>query len=182
MLNNVRLWEEGKMPKFYHGTDGKAGFKFWASGTGIRRIPGCNLLPYLDDRTIGIHLKLEFTIKDKWKTGRLLLQSGNTKEFDEDNAEHIELFKVEPISKNIWKGDRIFKDGMPIQFPMGKHRIYLVLQNEATSPNIHHGEETVAVQIAWLNIVDGGDWLLNKTTQCVVAVIALAGLILSIIK
>jgi len=180
MLNSMRPWVREAMPKFYSGTDGKAGFKFWTSGTGIHKIPVLKLLPYFDDRTIGIHFKFEFT-KGTWKAGQLLLQSGNIKEFDENKAECIESFRIDPILKNVWEGDRIFKDGQPIQFPVGKYRIYLMLQKEIAEGN-SHPEKTCAVQVAWLNIVDGGDWFFNKGTQLATALIAIAALIVSIIK
>jgi hypothetical protein len=179
-VDNARLVPKRigeSVPKFYHCSTGKPGFNYWARGTGFRRIPGFNLIPYFDDATVRIYLKLQF-IKEYWKTGELFIQPSRIKLFSEKRANCIDVFEIEPISENVWKGDRIFRDGIPVEIPIGKHRLFLRLQKELRRG--YPVEQTTPVQIAWLNMVDRGDWLFGKTSQIITWIIAIAALVISI--
>jgi hypothetical protein len=166
------------MPKFYHSSDGKFGFNYWARGTRFRRI--LNFIPYFDDASVRIHLKIEF-IKERWKDGSIYIQPGRITKFSKKNARCIDTFEVIPVTGTVWDGDRIFNEDMREGIDIGKHRLFLILQKEIIKGN-HKVEQSSPAPIVWLNMVDRGDWFFNKTTQIITILIAIAALIFSIVR
>ncbi len=184
-----------KMPKFYNGDIKEA--QYWARATGHRRWPLFNLVPYFDDSTIVVHLKIK-GLTEKWTTGLIFLQQGKSKQFKESNQKqnfdpdndfppsfHIEGDKFEDDIGRPLKVLKPFKYENPLDIPIGKWTLFLMLQkkNEPNGSAIPSTlEQSEVCPIAYLNVIDGGEWWTGKAIQVVTFLIAVAALIIGIVK